>query len=130
MPAGAADANLELIRRHYVAYDHGDLDALMATIAPDAEFVPGDEAAQGFYGKNFKGHDEIRGFFQALEDLLAHRRVEVLDLQATDDERVVASVIMYGTYRSNEISGSMRGVHAFTIRNGLIARNEQYTRPD
>ena len=125
-----SEANLELIRRHYAAYDQADLDALMATIAVDAEFVAGDEAAQAFYGREFKGHDEIRGFFKALDDLLAHRSVEVLDLQATDDNRVVASLIMYGTFKATGISGSLRGVHAFTIRDGLIARNEQYTRPD
>ena len=38
-------ANLELVRRHYAAYDRGDLDALMDTFAPDALIVSGDEAA-------------------------------------------------------------------------------------
>ncbi len=125
--SGVTHANIAAVRRHYDAFNDGDLDGIAATLHDEIEVFGGDERAAGAR-ERFRGIDEARGFFAEIKELVADNWVETLLLEATP-ERVVASIRLHGTLRATGERGPVPAVHFFTIRDGLIARIETY-RPD
>jgi ketosteroid isomerase-like protein len=112
--------NVDAIRRHYKAFNRGDLDALMESVAPDAEFV--NEA----FGETYRGHDEIRKMFEGLWEVIEDYRVEPEEFIERGDQ-IVVPVRLSGRFRHTGISEDVpipaRMAHAFTVRNGKILGN-------
>jgi ketosteroid isomerase-like protein len=117
---------VDLVRRHYVAYASGDVDALLATLDPQVEILVHDERAGG--AERFRSHDGAAKFFEGIWDLIAQTSVEVLSLDASPG-RVEASVRLSGTVRATGQRGAVPAIHFFTVADGLISRIETY-RPD
>lgn len=122
--SGETRTNVAAVRRHYAAFNDADVEAIVATLHPDVEIFGGDERAGGA-SERYRGADEARVFFAEIKELVADNVVEILTLEATP-ERVVASVRLHGTLRSNELSGSVPAVHFLAVRDGLISRIETY----
>jgi ketosteroid isomerase-like protein len=128
--AGIADStghNVELVRRHYAAYNQADASALLATLHPEVEILVRDERAGG-RPESYRSREEAAGFFAGIWELVADSRVEILSLDATP-ERVEASLRLSGRVKSTGETGSVPAVHFFAIADDLIARIETY-RPD
>ncbi len=115
---------VEVVRRHYEAFNTNDLDGIVATLDPGIEIAGGDERAAGAAERRL-GLDEARDFFAGIKELVADNVVEVLTLEASQS-LVVASVRLHGTLRETGRSGSVPAVHFLTVRDGLIARIETY----
>jgi ketosteroid isomerase-like protein len=128
--AGLADStalDIELVRRHYAAFNHDDVDAIVATLDPDVRILGTDERGAGTL-ELYSGIEQARGFFAEIKEEIADNEAIVLSLDARPG-RVEASVRLSGTIRATERSGSLPAVHIFTISDGLIAQIETY-RPD
>lgn len=125
--SGATVAGVALARRHYAAFNSGDIDEILATLHPEVEVFGGDERAGGS-SERYRGLDEARAFFAEIKAQVADNRAEVLLLEAAG-ERVVASLRLHGTLRSSGVSGSVPAVHFLTVRDGRIAGIDTY-RPD
>jgi ketosteroid isomerase-like protein len=115
-----SEENIDVIRRHYEGFNRGDLDALMETVAPDAEFV--NEAL----GETYRGHGEIRRFFEGLWEVVEDYRVQPEEFIEGGDQ-IVVPVRLSGRFRHTGISEELpipaRMAHAFTVRNGKILAN-------
>ena len=122
--SGVTVAGVAIARRHYGAFNRGDIDEILATLHPEVEIFGGDERAGGA-SERYRGLDEARAFFAEIKAKVADNRAEVLSLEAVAD-RVVASLRLHGTLRSSGLSGSLPAVHFLTVREGLIARIETY----
>lgn len=116
------------VRRHYEAYNAGNLEALIDGFHPEIELVAGDAAAAEQFGPEHRGRPAVREFFADLFDNLAESRVEVIELKS-DGERVVASVQMHGRFRDTGVAASLPAVHAFSFRDDLIVRQEYFSPP-
>ena len=125
-PGGEDKQNVDLVRRHYEAFNRNDLDGIAATLHPEVELFSGDEL--GGAGERYGGRDDVMKFFAEIKQLVADNTIEVLSMEAKAD-RVESSVRLRGMLRSSELTGSLPALHFFTIRDGLIARIETY-RPD
>ena len=112
--------NVNAIRRHYEAFNRGDLDALMEPVALDAVFV--NEA----FGETYRGHDEIRKMFEGLWEVIEDYRVEPEEFIERGDQ-IVVPVRLSGRFRHTGISEDVpipaRMAHAFTVRYGKILGN-------
>ena len=124
---GGTEAAIATVRRHYEAFDSGDLDAILATLDPEVDIYGGDERAGGA-SERFRGVEEAREFFADIKRLVPDSHIEVLTLEAVP-ERVIASIRLHGSAREGEVSGSIPAVHFHSLRDGLITRIETY-RPD
>jgi hypothetical protein len=69
--------NVEIVRRGTDAYNRRDLDGVLENWAPDA--VVDWSRSRGFDAGVFRGHDEIRAFWQRLLDAFDEVRVELVD---------------------------------------------------
>lgn len=115
--------NEELLRAGYAAFARGDVDAVLESFSPDIEWhVPGNYPLAGDY----KGIDEVRGFFGALFELLGpdgSLQLEPKDILANDEHAV--SLMYYQARRGNRTLDTII-VHVWRVDGGKLAEYRAY----
>ncbi len=120
----AEQQNIELIKRGYEAFGRGDINGLLALCAEDVEWIsmgPSDMPTAGVRG----GHEQVAQFFQAVDQVFEFERFAPKEFIAQGEQVVVlgdetAKVNATGKVLTQEWA------HAFTIRDGKIARFREY----
>jgi ketosteroid isomerase-like protein len=117
----AAKANGEFIKRAYDAFARGDLEGAIAACAEDILWhVPG----RGPLSRDYRGPDEVLGFFGHFMELSDGTfRVRVDDVLAKGD-RVV--VLVTESARRGGRSWSSPQVHVWTVKHGKATSFRQY----
>lgn len=115
---------LQVIQDHYAASARGDLDGMLAPLAPDARWT---EMAGFPYAGTYVGPDAIRdGVFARIgEDWADYRAVP--GEFVCDDGHVVAFGRYSGTYKATGRYMEAAFVHHWTVRAGQVVRFEQFT---
>jgi ketosteroid isomerase-like protein len=114
--------NVELVRRAIEAWNRGDLDAIVATLHPDVEYVttglfPGLDPA-------YHGHDGFRRFWQDFRETWESLSIEIHELRDAG-ERVLLLCTFNARGRDGlEVRRQVASVA--TIRDGLNVRHENY----
>jgi ketosteroid isomerase-like protein len=123
------ESDVEVVRRHYHAFNRGDLEALVEGLDPEVEFTGGDARAALELGGPHRGRDAVRRYFAQLFETFAQNQVEVVKVE-DDGDRLIASVYLHGPFRDTGIGGALPAVHVFTVRHGLILANCMYREGD
>jgi ketosteroid isomerase-like protein len=112
-----SDANVELIRRAYKAFDT-DLDALLRLLDPEIEWVsPGDSIEPGLR----HGHRGVRDAFAATAmawDRPTHTPLEFVDASG----KVLVTVTFRGHGRGSGMDVERTEFHVWTVQGGAIVR--------
>jgi uncharacterized protein len=107
-----AEANRALVRGAYEAFSRGDIPAAMEALAEDVLWhVPG----RGPLSRDYRGHAEVRGFFEhfmALSDGTFQLRVDDV---LSGGNRVV--VLCTESARRGHRTWSSPQVHVWTVQN-------------
>jgi uncharacterized protein len=113
--------NLELIRRGYDAFSHGDVAAVLGVLDPAISWhVPGRSPLSGDYD----GHDAVVGFFVKTQELAAGTfSIEINDMLAGGD-RVVVLCTVSAQRRGQEWSSPE--VHVWRVLNGQAVEFREY----
>jgi ketosteroid isomerase-like protein len=118
-----SQSDVDLIRATYESFGRGDIPAVMANFAEDIEWNAPDVLP---HGRNVRGHEGVGQFFAGLGDHWTDFGLEIEEI--VDGDRAVL-----GRGRaSGTLNGSATGygfVHAFTIRDGKVARFDEYVAP-
>ena len=109
-------ANTALIQTTYAAFNTGDVQAVLANVAPEAEWVNYGPAAVPYFG-NFTGR--IADFFQAIGESTTGGNVSVERVIASGDLVVVESRYT-ATVRDTGARIDEPIVHVFTLRDGKV----------
>jgi uncharacterized protein len=106
-------ANQALIERAYAAFSQGDVAAVFEALAEDILWhVPG----RGPLSRDYRGHQEVQGFFGHFMELSGGTfRIEVDEVLAKGD-RVI--VLVTESARRGERQWSSPQVHAWTVKDG------------
>ena len=107
--------HLEIIRRFTEAMNVGDVEAALAVIDPEVEFVPRRAPVQGSY----RGHEGIRGFFADTAesfDVFQATHEEIHDLG--DAVVVVSTLLVRGKGSGAEVTDHIATV--LRLRDGKI----------
>jgi ketosteroid isomerase-like protein len=119
-----SEQNLELARSAYDAFGRGDIPAVLGALSEDVEWnVP----TLLPHGRQARGRDDVGQFFQGLADQWQDFSVNPEDFVASGD-RVCVIGRADGT-----LNGTKTGygfVHAWTVRDGALARLDEYVDPD
>lgn len=112
---------IEVIGNVYDAFGRGDIGAVLEIIA-DAEWI---EAAGMPYGGSYRGGQAV------LENVFAPLAGDVRNFVVRPDELLAVEgnrVLAIGTYRGEGADGplSVRFAHLWTVRDGKVARFEQF----
>ncbi|MGW7306157.1 nuclear transport factor 2 family protein [Streptomyces sp. NPDC054835] len=115
-------SNLDLIHAAYAAFRDRDVDALVATMAEDMEWIhPEGMHAYGLGGTKH-GHAGVRGFLAHVPTVLGGMRLQPLEFLDHGD-RVVVFGVRDVTSRSGHTE-TLQFVHSWTFRDGKAVRME------
>ncbi len=116
-----ASSNQQLIERAYAAFAVGDIPAVLQTMDEAILWhVPG----RGPLSRDYRGHQEVLGFFQHFTELSGGTfRIQIDDVLA-NDQRVVVLVTESAERKGRKWSSPQ--VHAWTIKNGKAVVFWQY----
>ena len=116
--------NVEIVRRGFDAYQRGDLDAAVADLAPDCEFVP-TGALPGGRGV-YRGPEGYRRFIGWVKDEFEDAHVDVNDLTDAGDS-VLVSLTIRGRGRQSGAATTWDLWHVWTVRNGKSVHGRAFT---
>jgi ketosteroid isomerase-like protein len=120
-----SEENFETVQRSFDKYNRGDVEGALEEWAPDAVWDWSN--GHGFDARVYRGHDEIRAFWQ--ERLAAFEKVlfEIVGLVEVDDDRVIVENIGYVRGRDG-IEAEARSAWLIEFRGGEQARLTLYQR--
>jgi ketosteroid isomerase-like protein len=107
--------NIEIVRRGTEAYNRGDLNGILESWAPDA--VLDWSNSRGFDAGVYRGHAEIRAFWQRLLAAFDEVRIELVDSIEIEDGRLILENVAYLRGRDG-VEVQARSAWLITIQNG------------
>lgn len=122
-----AQDNQALVRAHYDAFARDDLDELLQGLNPEIVITIHDEHGKP-EGEPIRGRDGAQAFFTGIGSAVGDRTVQIEHLRS-DEDKVLARVLLGGTLRRTGEGGAIQAVHLFTLYDGLICEIQTY-RPD
>ena len=114
--------NITLIHAAYQAFAARDIDALLATMSPDMEWIHPDGMDKYGLGGTKLGHAGVREFLARVPSVLGGMRLEPLEFVLSGD-RVVVFGVRDVISRSGHTE-KLKFVHSWTLRDGLALRME------
>jgi ketosteroid isomerase-like protein len=117
-----SQSNEDVINGLYQAFAQGDIPAILGLIADDVEWRAPENLP---HGGDFHGRDGVMRFFQGLGETWDGLE---LDLQAlvSRGDRVLAVTSVHGRLRATSEQTGYRSVHAWTVRDGVPVRFDEY----
>ena len=103
----------------------GDVEAAVSVCHPEIEFL----SVLAVSGRAYRGHDGIREYFDDIASAWAEWRVEVHRIAAGADGRVAIVMSMHVRGKESGAVLSERTDHIWTLRDGLLLRNEPHRMP-
>ena len=117
-------SNEEIIRAHYAASDRGDLEGMLAPLAPDARWT---EMAGFPYAGTYVGPDEVRrGVFERIAADWDGYTAAITELVDGGDT-IVGLGTYSGTHKASGRSFEARVAHVWRLRDGRVVAFEQFT---
>jgi len=117
------EANVQLVRQAYEAFSRGDIQSILSSVSPDVEWVaPPVEPMAGTY----RGRDGVAEFFRRVTANFEFTNFEPREFVAQGDR-----VVVLGHYTANARNTGRtvdaEWAMAFTVKNGLVSRFQEYT---
>ena len=114
-----SNPHLQTIQAIYTAFGKGDVPAILAHVAADAEFsFAGGSADVPWHGP-WRGHDGIQRFFASIGEGVEFKTFEPLGFAAGTDTVAVRLHLVYQVRRSGRVVDEHQ-VHWWTLRDGKI----------
>jgi ketosteroid isomerase-like protein len=119
-----SEANVEMARRGYEAFNRGDIDGAVADFAPDFEYVVAAGGLPGF-GEVARGREGFRRFVETFWREFDKPNLEVHELIDAGDQ-VVVSTTMRGRGKHSGAETSLDLWVVWTERNGAVVRAQEF----
>ncbi len=110
-------ASTEVLKKAYAAFNARDLEAALATMAPDVEWPNGME------GGTVHGHDGVREYWTRQWKVI-DPHVDPKGFEDDDSGRVVVSVHQVVKELTGKLLFDRMVEHIYSLKNGLITRME------
>ena len=120
-----SEANVDLLRWAYDAFARGDIPSVLSVMTDDVQFVVAENSPY-YRGTPYVGKQEIA------EELFSRVGTEwdgyLNEVERLHDagEIVVVQIRYRGTYKATGRTMAAQGVHIWTVRDGKLAKLEQY----
>ena len=116
--------NIEIVRRGYEAFGHGDMNTLLGSFDEQIEWISPGPADLPTAGRR-TGRQQIAEFFTVLNDTFEIQRFEPKEFIAQGDRVVVTGT---DTSRVKATGKVIEGewAHIFTLKDGKVVRFQEY----
>ena len=114
----------DVVRRGYEAFGRGDIEGLISLLDENVEWISSGPPEVPTAGTR-RGHEQVREFFQTVNELFEFDRFEPQTFIAQDDKVVVLGVDAV-RLRANNQALEDNWAHVFTVRNGKITHFQEY----
>jgi ketosteroid isomerase-like protein len=104
----------------------GDLEGAIEVCHPKIEFL----SVLAVSGRRYHGHQGIREYFDDIASAWAEWRVEVHEIVPGPDGRVAIVMSMHVRGKGSGATLSERTDHVWTLKDGLLWRNQPFREPD
>jgi ketosteroid isomerase-like protein len=117
----AVKQNVQVIQKIYEAFGRGDVPGVLACVDKTATWVNqyGQGRFPGQWGKPCRGHAEIVGFFQALNEAVDVRGFVPYEIIA-QGSKVVVLIKWNGVVRQTGKPFDVLLAHIWTLRNEIV----------
>lgn len=113
-------------RRFAEAITACDREAALAVCHPEIEF----RSVLGISGRAYLGLEGVLRYLDDVESAWNEWRVEVHRILDGPDGRVLIEMTMHAQGKESGLSLAERTAHIWTIKDGLLLRNQPYRRPE
>jgi ketosteroid isomerase-like protein len=104
----------------------GDLETALEVCHPEIEFM----SVLAVSGRRYRGHAGIREYFDDVASAWAEWRVEVHRIVPGADGRMAIVMSMHVRGKESGLILSERTDHIWTLKDGMLLRNEPFRVPD
>jgi hypothetical protein len=108
-------AEVELFHRIYAAFNHREIDTVLAAMHPDVDWP------NGWEGGRVHGHAAVRDYWTRQFKAVS-ANVEPQSLRTEDDGRIVVTVHQVLHDLEGTLLSDSMVEHVYTIKNGLIRK--------
>jgi ketosteroid isomerase-like protein len=108
------------------AITNGDREAALAVCHPEIEL----DSMLGISGRAYFGHDGIREYFDDVEAAWDDWTVDVERTVQGADGRVAIVMTMHARGKGSGVRLAARTAHLWTLRDGMLLRNQLYRDPE
>jgi ketosteroid isomerase-like protein len=117
--------NVEVVRRVYQAYNEGDMDAMLAELSADIEYV----STGAFPGLEpvYEGHDAWRRFWREFRGAWDSLTIRLDELHDCGDR--VATTFTFDARGRDGVRVTRRFGNVITLRSGRVCRIEAFANP-
>jgi ketosteroid isomerase-like protein len=116
--------NVEVARRAYEAFNRGDLQAMVADLAPNFEYAT-TGAIPGMTGV-YRGGEGILGFLEWIWSEFERPSMKVHELVDAGDQ-VMAAVTLRGRGKQSGVETSWDVWHVWTVEHGKVVHGQAFT---
>ena len=116
--------NLDVIRRGYDAFGHGDIETLLGLFDEQIEWVTPGPPELATSGRR-RGRKEVGEFFAAVSEAFDIQRFEPREFIAQGD-RVIVLGDETATVRATGKALDSSWVHSFTLKDGRVVAFQEY----
>jgi ketosteroid isomerase-like protein len=116
--------NLEIIRRGYEAFGHGDIETLLSLFDEQIEWITPGPSDLSTAGRR-TGRQQVAEFFTTINDLFEILRFEPKDFIAQGDRVVVLGEESSRVRATGKVLDG-QWAHTFTVQNGKVVRFQEY----
>jgi ketosteroid isomerase-like protein len=119
-------ANTEVVERLIKAFEDGDIEAALAELHPEVEFLP---IRAQLEGTSYRGHDGYRRLVTDFEEDWENLRLPPERIQESGD-RVVVSGRMLARGKASGVELDIPLALLYELREGNVVRIESFSDPD
>ena len=117
--------NVEITRRAYAAFNRGDIDGMVADVAPDFEYVPPAGVIPGVTGV-YRGPEGLKRWMGAFWDEFDDAHIEVHEF-VDAGEQVLATETVQGRGKQSGAESSWTIWELWTVRDGKLVHGQGIT---
>jgi ketosteroid isomerase-like protein len=116
--------NVEIVRAGWDAWNRGDMPAVFRHLDPDA--VWDTSHFHDWPESSYHGIEGVERFLTEWRDVWDGLEIEVEDVRAAPDGRVVSLILQRGHGRNSGLAMEMKSAQIATLRNGKVTRIDNY----
>jgi ketosteroid isomerase-like protein len=121
-----SNGNVKLVQDAYAAFERGDMEALMGTMAQDIDWAIVGRASDFPSFGAWPGLAKVREFFRSVADNIEFRDFSPREFYPSGDKVFVLGHYE-GTIKKTGRRMASDWAHVFTIKDGKVAQFREYT---